>query len=115
MLKQSLNNGSLYITEDVLCIITSICVQESEGIEITKVGIKDEIFLKFSSNYYKKGVSISHTSEDIEIEVRVVAHFGINLLDTCYELQKSICEDIKEITGIHVSNVRIIVEHIIMN
>ncbi|WP_169891167.1 Asp23/Gls24 family envelope stress response protein [Litchfieldia alkalitelluris] len=112
MLKQDLSHGTLYITEEVLSIITSICINEFSGISVYTTKFGPEIIQKITSNFNKNNIVIKQNENEIVIEVKVSISFGLNVIQSCENLQELIVNEIEEITGLHVTSVHIIIEDI---
>ncbi len=112
LLKQDLSHGTLYITEEVLSIITSICINEFSGISVYTTKFGPEIIQKITSNFNKNNIVIKQNENEIVIEVKVSISFGLNVIQSCENLQELIVNEIEEITGLHVTSVHIIIEDI---
>jgi len=107
-----LSNGTLHITEEVLAIITSVCISESEGIKVTSSSLKDSIVTKMNKNYTKRGITIEHQDNDVTVGVRVSIDFGYNIIEICEKLQKEIVTEIEALSGLTLKQVDITVDHI---
>ncbi|MFT4416089.1 Asp23/Gls24 family envelope stress response protein [Fredinandcohnia humi] len=112
MVKKALESGTLYIRSDVLAMITAICVQEVEGVKVMS-GFKDGVSGLLNKNYHKNGITVIEEEEQIGIEVRVALEYGMKIKNTCELLQATILKEIKCMTGIRLSNLKIKVDGLI--
>ncbi|SDP28747.1 Uncharacterized conserved protein YloU, alkaline shock protein (Asp23) family [Litchfieldia salsa] len=101
--------GSLYIKEEVLSIISTICINEYEEISTNSTRLKTGFIQKITK---KTGISVLENDDGITIQLRLTIISGENIVNTCVHLQKIIMDEILELTGIHVSRVHIIIEDI---
>ena len=110
MVKKSLENGSLYIKNDVLAMIASICCEDIEGVTIVS-GFKDGVTGILNRNFHKNGITVIEDDEEgIALEVKIAIEYGLEIKKTCELLQAAILQEIKSMTGISLSNLTIRVE-----
>lgn len=112
LINKILPNGTLHITEEVLAVISSICVQEVKGLETVSPNFKNGLLNKFNKTYSKKGISISEENNKITIQLNLSVTYGGNIVDKCLQLQKVISEEIGSLTGVIVDKIDINVESI---
>ncbi|THE14350.1 Asp23/Gls24 family envelope stress response protein [Bacillus timonensis] len=109
MVRKSLENGSLYIKNDVLAMIASICAEETEGVTIVS-GLKDGVSSILHRNFHKNGITVIEEEEGIALEVKIAVEYGLEIKKTCERLQQAILHEIKSMTDISVSSLTIKVE-----
>ncbi|MCC3357602.1 Asp23/Gls24 family envelope stress response protein [Bacillus sp. REN16] len=109
MVRKSLENGSLYIKNDVLAMIASICAEDMEGVTIVS-GFKDGVSGILHRNFHKNGITVIEEEEEISLEVKIAIEYGLEIKKTCELLQQAILHEIKSMTGISLSNLTIKVE-----
>ncbi|WP_449539888.1 Asp23/Gls24 family envelope stress response protein [Ferdinandcohnia sp. Marseille-Q9671] len=109
MVRKALNNGSLYIKNDVLAMIASICAKEMEGVNIVS-GLKDGVSGILNRYYHRNGITVIEEDEQIGIEVKIAVEYGMEIFKTCEILQSAILNEIKAMTGISLSSLTIKVE-----
>ncbi|MEH7382392.1 Asp23/Gls24 family envelope stress response protein [Bacillus sp. JJ1533] len=110
MVRKSLENGSLYIKNDVLAMIASICAEDTEGVTIVS-GFKDGVSGMLNRNFHKNGITvIEEEEEEISLEVKIAIEYGLEIKKTCELLQQAILHEIKSMTGISLSSLTIKVE-----
>ncbi|MEH7383923.1 Asp23/Gls24 family envelope stress response protein [Bacillus sp. JJ1521] len=109
MVRKSLENGSLYIKNDVLAMIASICAEDTEGVTIVS-GLKDGVSGILNRNFHKNGITVIEEEEGISLEVKIAIEYGLEIKNTCELLQEAILHEIKSMTGISLSSLTIKVE-----
>ena len=112
MIHKILPNGTLHITEEVLAVISTICVQEVNGVEMISPNLKNGILNKFNKTYSKKGISISAENNKILIQLTLSINYGGNIVEKCLQLQEAIVEEIEALTGVIVNQIDINIENI---
>jgi uncharacterized alkaline shock family protein YloU len=110
-----LSNGMLHITEEVLAIITSVCINEFEGIKVTSSSLKESIVTKITKSYTRRGITIEHHDNEITVGVKVSFNYGSNIFETCKNLQKAIKTEVEALSGFTIKQVDISVDHIMLN
>ncbi|KEF35999.1 hypothetical protein M670_04798 [Schinkia azotoformans MEV2011] len=114
MIKKMLERGTLNISEDVFAIISSIVIDEMEGIASTVSDFKDDFIRVVNKKGNQRGISINQNEEELLIDIKVSVYLEENICDRCIELQKRIIEEIKIMTGIEVSGVNVMIDSIRM-
>ncbi|WP_010282755.1 Asp23/Gls24 family envelope stress response protein [Bacillus timonensis] len=109
MVRKSLENGSLFIKNDVLAMIASICAEEMEGVTIVS-GFKDGVTGILNRNFHKSGITVIEEEEDISLEVKIAIEYGLEIKKTCEQLQAAILHEIKTMTDISLTSLTIKVE-----
>ncbi|MEH7222429.1 Asp23/Gls24 family envelope stress response protein [Bacillus sp. JJ1566] len=109
MVRKSLENGSLYIKNDVLAMIASICAEDTEGVTIVS-GFKDGVSGILNRNFHKNGITVIEEEEGISLEVKIAIEYGLEIKRTCELLQEAILHEIESMTGISLSSLTIKVE-----
>lgn len=112
MIKKMLDKGTLNISEDVFAIISSIVIDEMEGIASTVSDFRDDFIRVVNKKGNQRGISINQNEEELLIDIKVSVYLEENLCDLCVELQKRIIDEIKIMTGIEVSAVNVIIDSI---
>lgn len=112
MIKKMLERGTLNISEDVFAIISSIVIDEMEGIASTVSDFRDDFIRVVNKKGNQRGISINQNEEELLIDIKVSVYLEENLCDLCVELQKRIIDEIKIMTGIEVSAVNVIIDSI---
>ncbi len=110
VVRKSLENGSLYIKNDVLAMIASICAEDIEGVTIVS-GLKDGVSGILNRNFHKNGITVIEDEEEgIALEVKIAIEYGLEIKKTCELLQAAILHEIKSMTGISLTSLTIKVE-----
>ncbi|WP_458414017.1 Asp23/Gls24 family envelope stress response protein [Schinkia sp. CFF1] len=114
MIKKMLEKGTLNISEDVFAIISSIVIEEMEGIASTVSDFKDDFIRVVNKKGNQRGISVSQNEEKLLITIKVSVYLGENICEHCVELQKRIIEEIKIMTGIDVTSVNVLIDSVRM-
>ncbi|MCA1029936.1 Asp23/Gls24 family envelope stress response protein [Bacillus timonensis] len=112
MLQTVLPYGSLNIADEVIAVITQLCILEMDGVTNSSFGIKDKMKNVIQQKYYKKGIMIDNNDGKLSIKIRVSIEAGCNIPEKCYKLQEFISEEVSEMTGFNVEHVHVIVDQV---
>lgn len=112
MIKKMLERGTLNISEDVFAIISSIVIDDMEGIASTVSDFKDDFIRVVYKKGNQRGISINQNEEELLIDIKVSVYLEENICDVCIELQKRIIDEIRIMTGIEVSGVNVMIDSI---
>ena len=104
--------GSHYIADDVIAAIVFSAAAEVSGIYLP-LGIGN-LAERFGKKQSPKGIRVEQNDDGVEIDIKVVADYGINIPNACKELQKKIAETVTELTGKEVLAVNVHVADINM-
>ena len=107
-----LEKGTLNISEDVFAIISSIVIDETEGIASTVSDLKDDFIRVVNKKGNQRGISVNQNEEELFITIKVSVYLSEKICDSCVELQKRIIDEIKVMTGISVSGVNVIIDSV---
>ncbi|MCH1623913.1 Asp23/Gls24 family envelope stress response protein [Ferdinandcohnia quinoae] len=111
MVNKVLEHGTLYIKNEVLAMITSICIDEMDGIKIS-TSIRDGVVGLINRNYHKNGIMIINQENELQLEIKIALQVGMKIIKTCEHIQKTIIQEIKAMTGIRLLSVKISVEEL---
>lgn len=112
MIKKILEKGTLHISEDVFAIISSIVIQEMEGIASTVSDLKDDFIRVVNKKGNQRGISVNQSDDLLLIDVKVSVYLAPNICDLCVELQRRIIDEIFAMTGIVVTGVNVTIDSI---
>ncbi|NSL50747.1 Asp23/Gls24 family envelope stress response protein [Calidifontibacillus erzurumensis] len=112
MIMKMLDKGALHISEDVFAIITSIVINEIDGIASTVSDLKDDFIRVVHKKGNQRGIAVHQNDNELYIDVKVSVYLGENILEVCKQLQKQIIAEIKIMTGIEVTGVNVIVDSV---
>lgn len=103
-----IHSGSVHITEDVIISIANVEANNTEGVRPLPVNMME----RFSNIYSNKGVEVTLDEANVYITIRVSIEFGKNLVQVANEIQERVKEKIETMTGLHVVEVNVVVEHV---
>ena len=106
--------GNVQIHESVITTIVRKVAAETEGVSrISGNSIIDNIAeIVGSKRMQGRSISVQMGKSSVAVEVSVNLFFGYKLPEVAGNLQLSIEEEIKKITGLEVSNVDIVIREI---
>lgn len=108
MLRKKLEKGSLYIYDEVVSFVTEIAIAEFPDLKLSNLSLRGKIvdLLRNSS------ISVNPVGENVTVEVKVSAQYGINILEKVSQMQKVIIQHIESFIGFQVEAVHVSVESI---
>lgn len=106
-LVQSLDNGSIMISEEVIAAIASLAVREVEGVyglsATTTLDLKNIIGKK----NLRRGIRVLISGEEIEIACNLVVKYGENVMEVAKKVQEAISSEVTSMTGIQPKRINI--------
>ena len=105
---QNQENGSLLISEDVICTIVSNAIEEVEGIVglVTKPG--SDIVEMIGKKNWGKGIKIQIlNNESVSVDCNVTIVYGCSVVDVAKAAQEAIISAIGSMTGVVAKSVNV--------
>lgn len=112
MIKKMLEKGTLNISEDVFAIISSIVIDEIDGIASTVSDLRDDFIRVVNKKGNQRGISVNQNEDELLIDIKISVYLGENICDLCIELQRRIIEEIKIMTGVEVTGVNVMIDSV---
>jgi uncharacterized alkaline shock family protein YloU len=113
MISKLLDRGTLNITEDVFSLITSIAIEDVDGVVGTVSGIRDELTRVWQKKGNQRGIIIEENEQnEVTVHVKIAVHYGTNIIQACHEVQQRVKQEIEVMTGVAVGAVHIIVDQL---
>jgi len=112
MIKRMLEKGTLSISEDVFAIISSIVIDEIDGIASTVSDLRDDFIRVVNKKGNQRGISVNQNEDELLIDIKVSVYLGEKICDVCIELQRRIMEEIKIMTGVEVTAVNVMIDSV---
>lgn len=98
---QSLENGAIHISEDVLAAMASMAVCEVEGV----YGLSNAISAKKNSG---KGIRVVIAEDDtVSVDCYVVALYGYSVIEVAKAVQEAVTSTVESTTASKVANVNV--------
>lgn len=105
---QTLEDGSIQISDEVLASVAAAAVLEVEGVCGLSSGIGTDLAEMLGKRMLNKGVRLSADENDaLTIDCDVVAKFGTAVLELAKNVQISVKSAVESITGMTVSQVNV--------
>lgn len=112
---QEQENGSIFISQDVVATIAAVAASEVEGIFALAGSQGGEFSDRFAKKSIAKGIRLSQNEDDqICVECSLVAQYGYSVLELAKNVQESIHGAIESMTGLKVGSVDVNVSAINM-
>ena len=80
-LVQSLDNGSVMISEEVIASIAALAVRDVDGVYGLSISSTLDIANIIGRKNLRKGIRVSINAEDVEVACNLVVKFGENVMD----------------------------------
>ena len=99
-LVQSLDNGSVMISEEVIASISALAVREVDGVCGLSTSSTLDIANIIGRKNLRKGIRVAINAEEVEIACNLVVKFGENVMDVAKNVQDAIATEVTAMTGI---------------
>lgn len=103
----SLKNGNVNISNDVIGTISSIAAAEIKGIKELSGSFSDEIVEKFGKKKTNKGIQIEVADEIVKCTLNVVVDYGTKIQEVAKSVQENVKLAIESMTGLKVETVNV--------
>lgn len=101
---QTLENGKVMISEDVLVSIVSHAVNETEGV----VGISSKAGADLGKKNLAKGMKISIDQDNgVSIDCNIIIAYGQSVVAVAQSVQDAITSSVESMTGVQVVSVNV--------
>lgn len=103
------------ISDEVLSVIAGIAISKVNGVvEVMGTSVVENIVERMGKKALAKGVSVTRSEEGDEVYVStaVTIKYGEKLHEVAKNIQKSVRESIKNMTGMDVSNVKVNIQNV---
>lgn len=104
---QTLENGSIHISEEVIAAIASMAVQDVEGVYGLNSGSSSDLG-KLSKKTSGKGIRLVISEEDeISIDCYVIVLYGYSVVEVAKAVQEAVASTVESTTGRKVRSVNV--------
>ena len=104
----SIVQGNVTISENVIANIARLATEEIDGVCKT-VKTVTETFTDIFSNKKSQGVKVSISEDIISLEIAVELNYGVDIENTCREIQKNVKNSVESMTNLEVEYVNVLV------
>ena len=101
------DNGTVMISEDVICSIVSHCVNDVEGVESICSKPVADIAEIIGKKNWGKGMKITVSDNDLIVDCSVVVGYGQNVVTVASAAQAAISNALESMANVKVSAVNI--------
>jgi uncharacterized alkaline shock family protein YloU len=112
--QETLKNGQVKISVDVISIISSIAASEIEGVNAAASGFVDGISSLFSKKNYTKGIKVELKDNDAFIDLSITVDYGFKIQDVATKVQEKVKTEVENMTGLNVVNVSVNIQNVVI-
>lgn len=106
-IKESGLLGEIQIADEVIAIIAGLAATEVEGVAKMYGNITNELVSKLGMKNLSKGVKVTVTPEDVQVDVSLEVKYGYSVMEVSKMVQEKIKQAIETMTGLTVSKVHV--------
>ncbi|MBQ7960896.1 MAG: Asp23/Gls24 family envelope stress response protein [Clostridia bacterium] len=104
--------GNVFISDEVVATIASIAAKSIEGVSAMYGSITGGFVELLGKKNPGKGVKVTITDRDVEIDMFVVVEYGMKIPDVAWEIQEKTKNEVEAMTGLNVTAVNVNIEGI---
>lgn len=106
-LVQSLDNGSIMISEEVIASIAALAVRDVEGVYGLSANSTLDIKNIIGKKNLRKGIRVMISEEGVEIACNLVVTYGENVMTVAKAVQEAIATEVTSMTGVEPKRINI--------
>ena len=104
---------SVRISDDVVATIAAIAAGEIDGVGGMCGSRAGDIIEKLGKKNSAKGVKVEVENGNVKINMNLLASYGYKIQTVCEEVQAAVKSSVEGMTGLHVSEVSLVVQGIV--
>jgi uncharacterized alkaline shock family protein YloU len=112
--QETLNNGQVKISVEVISIIASIAASEIEGVNAVASGFVDGLSSLFSKKNYTKGIKVELKENDATIDMCITVDYGFKIQDIATKVQSKVKREVENMTGLNVTSVSVNIQNVVI-
>ena len=112
--QETLKNGQVKISVDVISIIASIAAAEIDGVNAAASGFVEGISSLFTKKNYTKGIKVEMKENDASIDLSITVDYGYKIQDVASKVQQKVKTEVENMTGLNVTNVTVNVQNVVI-
>ena len=101
--------GSVYISEDVVATIVGQAVREVDGVGGFSTSLGGEIAERLGGKKPYRGVKIAFVENEVFVEAFILVQYGVVIHDVATAVQEKVAESVEAIMGVRVKAVNVTV------
>lgn len=98
-LVQSLENGNIMISEEVIASIAALAVREVSGVYGLSATAALDLSNIIGKKNLRKGIRVIISGEELEISCNLVVKFGEAVMEVAKQVQEAIAAEVLSMTG----------------
>lgn len=104
---------SVRISDEVVATIAAIAAVEIDGVSGMCGSRAGDIIEKLGKKNSAKGVKVDVDGNNVKINMNMLVTYGYKIQNVCEEVQEAVKASVEGMTGLHVSEITILVQGII--
>lgn len=112
--QETLKNGQVKISVDVISIIASIAAAEIDGVNAAASGFVEGISSLFTKKNYTKGIKVEMKDNDASIDLSITVDYGYKIQDVATKVQQKVKTEVENMTGLNVTSVGVNVQNVVI-
>lgn len=106
-LVQSLENGNIWISEEVIASIAALAVRDVDGVYGLSTTATLDLGNIIGKKNLRRGIRVSIDGEKIDISCNLVVKYGEAVMDIAKQVQEAINSEVTSMTGITPNKINI--------
>ena len=107
-------NGTVLISEDVICSIAAAAAMEVEGVDSLAANLGKDLAEKLGMKNISKWIHLAVENNNLYMECCVVLCYGYDVVEVAKNVQTSVTNAVSSMTGFHVERVDVTVSGVSM-
>jgi len=109
--------GCINLSDDVITFLAGDAATNCFGVKGMAGKAKESgIYQLLRRESMSKGVNVSYNEDDsISIKLHIVVDHGVNISELCRSIMKEVSYKVREATGVHVKNVDVYVDSMVIS
>ncbi len=113
MISWKVDNGNVFIYDEVLKTIIAASAEEIKGVVGMSPGFMEEIIEGLGKKNYSKGIKISYKNQQMIIDLYVIIEYGTKIPDLSWDIQQNVRRSVEKILNIKTSKVNINIQGVL--
>lgn len=102
---QGQEDGTLLISEEVICTIAAAAVMEVEGVASLNTNIGSDLAEILGVKSLGKSIKLTVEENNVTMECSVMLLYGYDVIEVAKNIQQSVKNAVESMTGFHVQRV----------
>ncbi len=106
-LVQTLENGNVLISEEVIASIAALAIREIDGVFGLSISSTIDLRNIINRKNFRKGIRVVIEGENVDINCNLVVKAGETVMDVAKNVQEAILSEVSAMTGIQPRRVNV--------